>query len=106
MLAVPAFADDVVAYQAEGDAPSGGADARVMALDNAFANAVASALGDLVAADVRNARKGELDREIVGRARLWVAKFTVTKDETNDDRRQLTVSVKIDRDKLRARLGE
>jgi len=55
---------------------------------------------------VRSARKGELDREIVGRARIWVAKFTVTRDETSDGRRQLTVSVKIDRDKLRARLAE
>src|SRR5262245_18272422 len=104
MLAVAvslAHAEDVIAYQAEGDAPAGGADARVMALDEAFANAVGSALADLVSADVRTARKGELDREIVARARLWVQKFTVTRDETNDDRRVLTVSVKIDRDKLR-----
>ena len=33
------------------------------------------ALADIVTADVRSARKGELDREIVGRARLWVARF-------------------------------
>lgn len=106
MLAMPAHAEDIVAYQAEGDAPASGTDARVMALDEAFANAVTTALGELVAADVRTARKGELDKEIVGRARLWVAKFSVTKDETVDGRRQLTVSVRVDRDKLRARLGE
>jgi hypothetical protein len=101
-----AHAEDIVAYQAEGDAPTASADARVMALDEAFAHAVGNALSDLVAGDVRTARKGELDREIVARARLWVAKFAVTKDETVDDRRELTVSVKIDRDKLRARLAE
>ncbi|HEX5060468.1 MAG TPA: hypothetical protein VFV99_13965, partial [Kofleriaceae bacterium] len=101
-----AHAEDVVAYQAEGDAPTASADARVMALDEAFAHAVGNALADLVAGDVRTARKGELDREIVGRARLWVAKFAVTKDETVDNRRELTVSVKIDRDKMRARLAE
>lgn len=105
-LARPALAEDVVAYEAEGDAPVGGADARTAALDDAFGRAAASALGDLVAGDVRTAHKGELDKEIIGHARLWVAKFTVTKDETEDSRRQLTVSVRIDRDKLRAKLDE
>jgi hypothetical protein len=104
--ASPAFAEDIVAYQAEGDAPASGTDARTMALDEAFANAVQTALAELVAPEVRTARKGEIDREIVARARLWVAKFSVTKDETIEDRRELTVSVRIDRDKLRARLGE
>ncbi len=106
MLVSVAHAEDIVAYQAEGDAPATAADARVMALDEAFAQAVQTALGELVAGDVRTARKDELDREIVGRARLWVAKFGVTRDETADGRRQLTVSVKVDRDKLRARLAE
>src|SRR5262245_36228998 len=104
MLVSVAHAEDIVAYQAEGDAPAASGDARVMALDEAFARAVSNALSDLVDGNVRTARKGELDREIVGRARLWVSKFAVTKDETIEDRRELTVSVKIDRDKLRARL--
>ncbi len=106
MLVSVAHAEDVVAYQAEGGAPAAAADARVMALDEAFARAVNSALTDLVEGVVRTQRKGELDREIVARARLWVAKFAVTKDETVDGRRELTVSVKVDRDKLRARLAE
>ena len=108
MLLVPALAhaEDVIAYEAEGDAPVSASDARVMALDEAFAHAVSNALSDLVDGNVRTQRKGELDREIIARARLWVAKFSVTKDETVDDRRELTVSVKIDRDKLRARLAE
>jgi hypothetical protein len=106
LAAMPAFAEDIVAYQAEGDAPASGSDARTMALDEAFANAVTNALTELVAADTRTARKAELDKEIIGRARIWVAKFSVTKDETVDTRRELTVSVRIDRDKLRARLTE
>jgi hypothetical protein len=101
-----ANAEDVVAYQAEGDAPATATDARVMALDEAFARAVSSALADLVDGSVRTQRKGELDREIVARARLWVLKFGVTKDETVDGRRSVAVSVKIDRDKIRARLAE
>jgi hypothetical protein len=105
-MSARAHAEDVVAYEAEGDAPVAGADARTAALDDAFARAVGSALGDLVAGDVRTAHKGELDKEIVAHARLWVVKFTVTKDDTEDDRRQLTVSVRIDRDKIKARLDE
>lgn len=101
-----AYAEDVVAYQAEGAAPSSAADPRTMALDEAFARAAATALTDLVAGDIRTSRKGELDREIIGHARLWVAKFSVTKDETLDGRRELTVSVRVDRDKIRGRLGE
>ncbi len=108
LLAVSARAqaEDIVAYEAEGDAPVAGTDARTAALDDAFARAVGGALADLVAGDVRTAHKGELDREIVAHARLWVARFTVTKDDTEDGRRQLTVSVRIDRDKLKARLDE
>lgn len=105
-LCARAHAEDIVAYEAEGDAPVAGADARSAALDDAFARAVGSALADLVAGDVRTAHKGELDKEIVTHARLWVVRFTVTKDDTEDDRRQLTVSVRIDRDKIKARLDE
>ena len=97
----------VVTYEAEGEADAGGADPRVAALDDAFARAVAARgrrPGRRAGAAPR--KKQDLDREIVGHARLWVAKFTVTKDETADDRRQLTVSVRVDRDKMRARLAE
>ncbi|MGE5186538.1 MAG: hypothetical protein ACM31C_30995 [Acidobacteriota bacterium] len=106
LLAGVAHAEDVVAYEAEGQAPAAGADARVAALDDGFARAVTTALAELVAPDQRAAHRADLDREIIGHARLWVKSYTVTKDETNDDRRQLVLSVRIDRDKLRARLGE
>ncbi len=105
-LAGTAVADDVVAYEAEGQAVASGADSRVAALDDAFAHAVNAALADVVAGDVRAARKADLDREIVAHARLWVTKFTVTRDDTDNGMRELVVSVKIDRDKLRAKLGE
>ena len=106
LLARVAAAEDIVAYEAEGEAAASATDARTAALDDAFAHAVASAIADVVTGDVRTAHKGELDKEIVGHARLWVTRFTVTKDEVDDDRRELTVSVRIDRDKLRARLDE
>jgi hypothetical protein len=100
-VAPRAHAEDVVAYTAEGSTAASNPDARTVALDNAFARAVGSAIGEIVAGDVRTAHKGEIDREIIAHARLWVARFTVTKDEVDDDRRELTVSVRIDRDKLR-----
>jgi hypothetical protein len=101
-----ARADDVVAYEVEGEASAAAADPRGDARDDAFARAVTAALADLVAPDVRAARKADLDREIVGHARNWIRKFTVTRDDTSDGRRQLSVSVRVDRDKLRARLAE
>jgi len=105
--AIPsAFAEDVVAYQAEGDADAAAPDARVVALDEAFARAVAQAVGELVDPEVRRQSKPVIDRELIGHARLWVARFTVTREAVSDDRKQLSVAVRIDRDKLRARLGE
>lgn len=101
-----AHAEDVVAYQADGDADAGAADARVEALDEAFGKAVAQALAELLDADTRKQHKPVLDRELLGHARLWVTKFTVTKEAVADDRKQLSVSVRVDRDKLRARLAE
>lgn len=106
LASAPASADDMVTYEAEGDAPVAGVNPRGAAIDDAFSRAVQSALADVVAPDVRTTNKGLIDREIIGHARLWIARFSVTKDDTNEDRRQLTVSVRIDRDKLRARLDE
>jgi hypothetical protein len=101
-----AHADDVVAYQADGDADARAPDARVEALDEAFGKAVSQALGELVDPEARKQSKSVLDRELIGHARLWVAKFTVTRETVADDRKQLSVSVRIDRDKVRARLAE
>lgn len=101
-----ARAEDIAGYETDGDADAGGTDPRVAALDEAFSRAAAAALHDLLDAETRKAHKAVLDREVVGRARLWIAKFTVTRDETADGRRQLTVMVRVDRDKMRARLGE
>ena len=106
VAASPARAEDVVAYQADGDADAAAPDARVQALDGAFARAVTQALSELIDPEVRRQSKPVLDRELIGHARLWVARFTVTREAVSDDRKQVSVSVRIDRDKLRARLTE
>jgi hypothetical protein len=102
----PARAEDIVAYQADGDADARAPDARIEALDEAFGKAVSQALGELVEPEVRKQSKPVLDRELIGHARLWVTKFTVTREAVADDRKQVSVSVRVDRDKLRARLAE
>jgi hypothetical protein len=102
----PAASGDIASYETEGDADAGGPDPRVAALDDAFAAAVASALADLVDAESRKTHKVALDQHVIGRARLWVSSFKPVKDVTVDNRRQLTVIVRVDRDKMRARLAE
>lgn len=106
ILAAPARAEDVQMYVADGDAAATVKDPRTAALDDAFGRAVTTALGELVDGEARKANKQAIDREIIARSRLWVAKFKVQKDQTNDGRRQLTVEVSVDRDKMRVRLGE
>ncbi len=101
-----ARAEDVVAYQVDGDADAGATDARVAALDEAFSKAVSQALNDLLDPDVRRQNKPVLDRELIDHARLWVATFKVIKEAVADDRKQLSVSVRVDRDRLRIRLAE
>jgi hypothetical protein len=105
-VAGPARAEDVVSYQADGDADAAAPDARVAALDEAFAKAISQAVNELVDPEVRRQSKPVIDRELVGHARLWVSRFTVTREAVADDRKQVSVSVRVDRDKLRARLGE
>lgn len=103
---ISARGKDIVAYQVDGDADAGTADPRVDALDQAFAKAVLQALGELLDADTRWQNKAVVDREILYHSRLWVARFTVTREVVADDRKQVSVSVRVDRDKLRARLAE
>ena len=105
-LARPALAEDVAGYPVDGDADVGAADPRVAALDEAFGRAAAQALADLVDAGTRKTHKQLLDKEIVARARLWVVGFKVDKEETIDGRRQLNVTVRVDRDKMRVRLEQ
>lgn len=105
-LATSARAEDVATYEVEGNADVSNRDPRVAALDEAFARAVTLALGELVAPDVHAAHKAELDREVVARARLWVARFSVKQDRTSNERRQLDVTVRVDRDKVRDKLAE
>ncbi len=101
-----ATAEDIASYEVEGDAETSGADPRVAALDEAFARAVTLVLDEVVPLEARSTHRAVLDRELTARARLWVAKFTVKKDRTVDDRRQLEVTVRVDRDKVRAKLAE
>lgn len=106
VVASPARAEDVVAYPADGDADANAPDARVGSLDDAFARAVSQAVNELVEPEVRRQRKPVIDRELIGHARLWVTSYKVTREAVNEGRLQMSLSVRVDRDKLRARLAE
>ncbi len=101
----PAVADDVVAYDALGSAPAAEADARTRALDVAFAAAVAEAVVDLAGGGTRP-HADLVEREIIRRARRFVAAFSVGDQRTTGGELVLEVVVKVDRDKLRAKLTE
>ncbi|MBK9032757.1 MAG: hypothetical protein IPL61_16060 [Myxococcales bacterium] len=103
-LAVPARAQPVT-YQSHGSAAAGEADARTRALDAAFATAVTEAVADLAGKAAR-AQAAAVDREIVKRARRFVASFAVTDERTRADRLEIDVDVRIDHDKVRTRLLE
>ena len=102
-LAATAAAEEVVSYKVNGAAPATGDDKadRTRALDEAFKAATRAALDELGAAG------GEtVDREIVKRARLWVASFKVSAQATRSGSYVVDVDVKIDIAKLRDKLVE
>ena len=96
---------DIVDKSVVGASQPGAADARVSALDDAFATALRAAVDDALDAKIRSANKATIDRELVEHARRFVASFKVTADDSATPR-HLTVLVHIDRDKLNARLLE
>ena len=102
----PAAAEDVATYETAGAADAAAADARTHALDVAFAAAVRSALSEVVPAAELGRRRDELERQIVARARLWVASFKVVNQSTEGGRLRLTAAVRIDRERVRAKLTE
>jgi hypothetical protein len=102
----PAAAEDLATYDAAGAADAAATDARTRALDLAFTAAVRKALGELVSTADLGRRKADLDSQILARARLWVASFKVVSQATEGNQLKLTAAVRIDRDRLRAKLGE
>src|SRR5215207_4554816 len=82
----PAAAEDVATYETAGAADAAAADARTRALDVAFAAAVRAAVADVVPADELGRRRDELERQIVARARLWVASFKVVNQSSEGGR--------------------
>ena len=84
---------------------AGASDARTRALDAAFASAVTEAVADLAGKAART-QGAAVDREIVKRARRFVASFAVTAERPGADQLELDVDVRIDHDKVRARLLE
>jgi hypothetical protein len=104
--ATPAAADQQQVYTVEGRADASAENSRVAALDVAFATATREALADMLAPGDLMSHKADLDREVIGRARKWIASYKVTSDRTEGDQRKLEVAVRMDVDKLIVRLAE
>ncbi|MBK7534175.1 MAG: hypothetical protein IPI49_02165 [Myxococcales bacterium] len=101
-----AQAGDVKTYDVTGEADAGASDPRAVAVDDAFAEATKDAVEDLLTRAQRTEHRATLSKEIIGRARRWVASYKVATDETAAGRRTLTVTVRINLQALRARLVE
>ncbi len=105
VIETPRARAEVVTYETRGRADEGAADPRTQALDVAFAAAVTEAVADLAGPAAR-VRAAEVDREIIKRARRYVASFQVRAQTTDGGRLELEVAVRVDLDKVRTRLVE
>lgn len=105
LAAAPAAADPIVTYRSEGSAAADDAEPRTRALDAAFASAVTEAVADLAGKNARS-QAAAVDRDIVKRARRFVASFAVSREGPRGDRFELEVEVRIDQGKVRERLLE
>lgn len=101
-----ARAEEVQTYEVVGQADAGAGDPRAVAVDDAFATATREAVEDLLSKAQRTEHRALIGKEIYGRARRWVASYKVLDDTTSEGKRKLTVSVRLHRDTLRARLVE
>lgn len=107
-LLVPAvaLADEPRTFEVTGESDAGASDPRAVAVDDAFAQATRDALDDLLSRAQRAEHKAVLAKEIIGRARRWVASYKVTGDATDGGKRKLQVTVRINLEALRTRLIE
>jgi hypothetical protein len=96
---------EVVTYEARGRADDTAADPRTQALDVAFSAAVTEAVADLAGTAART-KAADVDRDIIKRARRYVASFQVKAQSTDAGSIELDVAVRVDLDKVRAKLGE
>src|SRR5690349_2666130 len=76
---------DVATYQSDGFADAAAADARTRALDVAFAAAVRHAIADLASDAEVSRHRDDVDKQLLARARLWVASFKVVSQATEGD---------------------
>ena len=80
--------------------------ARTRAIDQAFAAAIGQQLDRWLTASERAAHQDALDRDVTGRARLYVASYRVAGEQQSGGQTSVTVEVTLDLDKLGATLNE
>lgn len=99
LRATPALAGEQV-VEVDGAAATTAADPKVAARDDAFAAAVQAALPALVPAEVLTARRADIARDIVGRARRFVARYSVTSERDDGGVHAVHAAVTVDLGKV------
>ncbi len=99
LRAAPALAGEQV-VEVDGQAATTSADPKVAARDDAFAAALQAALPTLAPADVLAARRAEVARDIIGRARRFVSRYTVSAERDEGGAHVLHAAVTVDLGKV------
>jgi hypothetical protein len=104
-MAAPAAAEsDAGVHQVLGQGPLTASDPRVAALDDAFVAAVRLALAEVAAPDALAGKDADVAREVIGRARRFVARYVVDSERDVDRRHEVRTTVYVDLAKLVAQL--
>lgn len=104
-IAAPQLAAaDPGVHQVGGQGPLTASDPRVAALDDAFVAAVRLALAEVVSPEALAGKDAELAREIIGRARRFVARYVVDSERDVERRHEVRATVYVDLAKLVAQL--
>lgn len=99
-------AEDIATISSRGEIGSSSKDARTRALDLAFVAAVRDVVGQLAPPSEYKRLHDDIAANVERRARLFVASFRVEKELDDGKVLRVWIAAKIDRDKVRARLGE
>jgi hypothetical protein len=101
-----AHAEDLASIDVGGAAEGAGEGVKQKALDAAFGEAIDKVLRAMLPGDVRTRHKKVLRDDIERRARLYVGSYKILDERRIEGELRLQVTVKVDRDKIRAALAE
>lgn len=93
------------AYAATGAAEGHGEDARIAALDRAFAAAVDRGLAEILSPEALETHRDQLRVEIIRHARLYIASYKVLDERTIDGETRVDIEARVKLDGLRGAIA-